>query len=200
MPGVGEKTAAKLINDYGDLDGVFANLDKCTPKLRENLKAHEAQVRSNALATPLVRDVELDVDVAELRMGAWDTDEVRKLFGFLEFRTLWDRLLEAVGPEQAAGPAVAASEVLEADVTVVRRPVRRGRARSAGWRKVKAPLPVAAAWAGIEGRSTLVGLAFVTGDDSRLVRARRAARRARGRRPGSRAWSGRGAGRCRPTG
>src|SRR5947209_15343358 len=38
VPGVGEKTAAKLINDYGDLDGVFANLDKLTPKLRENMK------------------------------------------------------------------------------------------------------------------------------------------------------------------
>src|SRR5207253_5373835 len=120
VPGVGEKTAAKLINEYGDLDGVFANLDKLTPKLRENLKAHEAQVRSNALATPLVRDVELDVDVAELRMGAWDTEEVRKLFGFLEFRTLWDRLLEAVGPEQASGPAVTTTELLDADVTVVR--------------------------------------------------------------------------------
>src|SRR5438309_1585815 len=102
-----------------EADDVIATLATLTPKLRENLKAHEAQVRSNALATPLVRDVELDVDVAELRMGAWDTEEVRKLFGFLEFRTLWDRLLEAVGPEQAAGPAVTTTAVLEADVTVV---------------------------------------------------------------------------------
>ncbi len=34
VPGVGEKTAAKLITTYGDLDGVFSNLDACTPKLR----------------------------------------------------------------------------------------------------------------------------------------------------------------------
>src|SRR5207237_7074843 len=40
VPGVGEKTAARLINDYGDLDGVFANLAACTPKLRESLAAH----------------------------------------------------------------------------------------------------------------------------------------------------------------
>ena len=163
VPGVGEKTAAKLINEYGDLDGVFANLDKLTPKLRENLKAHEAQVRSNALATPLVRDVELDVDVAELRMGAWDTEEVRKLFGFLEFRTLWDRLLEAVGPEQAAGPAVTTTAVLEADVTVVRSPSDAA-ALFDRLAKTDAPLPVAATWAGIEGRSTLIGLAFATGE------------------------------------
>ena len=48
MPGVGEKTAAKLINTYGGLDGIFANLDEQTPKLRENLAEHEARVRQNA--------------------------------------------------------------------------------------------------------------------------------------------------------
>src|SRR5437868_33702 len=97
VPGVGEKTAAKLINEYGDLDGVFANLDKLTPKLRENMAAHEQQVRRNATATPLVRDVPIDCDVDELRMGGWDADEVRQLFNFLEFRSLWDRLVDAVG-------------------------------------------------------------------------------------------------------
>src|SRR3954449_408340 len=91
VPGVGEKTAAKLINTYGDLDGVFANVDKNTPKLRENLKAHEALVRQNAQATPLVRDVALDTRLDDLRMGQWDAEEVRNLFTFLEFRTLWDR-------------------------------------------------------------------------------------------------------------
>src|SRR4051794_34461297 len=62
VPGVGEKTAAKLINDYGDLDGVFANVDKCTPKLRQNLTEHEAQARSNATAIPLRRDLDLGVE------------------------------------------------------------------------------------------------------------------------------------------
>src|SRR5204863_9682782 len=61
VPGVGEKTAAKLINDYGDLDGVFANLDKLTPKLRENMAAHEARVRKNAEATPLIRTVPIEL-------------------------------------------------------------------------------------------------------------------------------------------
>ncbi|HSH60188.1 MAG TPA: 5'-3' exonuclease H3TH domain-containing protein, partial [Acidimicrobiales bacterium] len=112
VPGVGEKTAAKLINDYGDLDGVFANLAKLSPKLRENLAAHEAQVRKNAEATPLVRDLPIECDVAELKMGGWDIDEVRKLFNFLEFRTLWDRLLEATGAgtEAGAGTGVSAAE------------------------------------------------------------------------------------------
>src|SRR5437588_6809983 len=97
VPGVGEKTAAKLINDYGDLDGVFAHLDECRPKLRESLAAHEDQVRLNAEATPLVRTVPIECELDDLRMGGWDPAEVHDLFNFLEFRTLWDRLLEAVG-------------------------------------------------------------------------------------------------------
>src|SRR3954468_11733062 len=97
VPGVGEKTAARLINDYGNLDGVFANVDKLTPKLRENMTAHEARVRKNAEATPLIRTVPIDCEVDDLKMGGWDPEVVRQLFNFLEFRTLWDRLIEAIG-------------------------------------------------------------------------------------------------------
>ena len=50
IPGVGEKTAAKLINTYGGLDGIFANVDKQTPKLRQNLVDNEDRARSNAAA------------------------------------------------------------------------------------------------------------------------------------------------------
>src|SRR5438309_4042008 len=120
VPGVGEKTAAKLINEYGDLDGVFANVDKATPKLRENLVAHEVQVRKNAECTPLIRDLDLDVEPGDLRMGAYDTDAVRELFVFLEFRTLYDRLLEAMGALPAGAAAPTTTDVLEVDVTVAR--------------------------------------------------------------------------------
>src|SRR5205807_9358321 len=77
VPGVGEKTAARLINDYGDLDGVFANVDKATPKLRQNLIEHEARVRQNAQATPLVRDGPLDGGRDGLRRGQRAPDGVR---------------------------------------------------------------------------------------------------------------------------
>src|SRR5215207_8649270 len=72
VPGVGEKTAAKLVNDFGDLDSIFANLDKLTPRVRQNLQVGEEQVRSNAKATPLVRDVPLEVGLDDLKMGGWD--------------------------------------------------------------------------------------------------------------------------------
>ncbi|HEX4979066.1 MAG TPA: DNA polymerase I [Acidimicrobiales bacterium] len=124
VPGVGEKTAAKLINDYGDLDGIFANLEKLSPKLRQNLAEHEGQVRENAKATPLVRDVPVECDVESMRIGGWDADEVRKLFQFLEFRRMWDLLSEAVGSDVAAAggtnPAVAPAEPLEVELRRLR--------------------------------------------------------------------------------
>ncbi|MEM7143337.1 MAG: DNA polymerase I [Actinomycetota bacterium] len=112
VPGVGEKTAAKLITERGGIDGIYEVLDELTPKLRENLGANEENVRNNVRMMVLVRDVELDVTIDDLNRGEHDSDEVRKLFHFLEFRTLHDRLAEALGGE--AGPA---AEVLEAEVT-----------------------------------------------------------------------------------
>lgn len=112
VPGVGEKTAAKLINERGGIDGIYEVLDELTPKLRENLGENEANVRNNLEMMILVRDVELDVTIDDLNRGEHDSDEVRKLFDFLEFRTLHDRLAEALGGE--AGPA---AEVLEAEIT-----------------------------------------------------------------------------------
>ncbi|MEZ5244067.1 MAG: DNA polymerase I [Acidimicrobiales bacterium] len=112
VPGVGEKTAAKLINERGGIDGIYAAIDELTPKLRESLAANEANVRNNVEMMILVRDVDLDVGIDDLNKGEHDSDEVRKLFDFLEFRTLHERLVAAVGGE--AGPA---AEVLEAEIT-----------------------------------------------------------------------------------
>ena len=67
VPGVGEKTAAKLITTYGGIDGIFEHLDEQTPKLRENLAAHEANVRQNAEVMVLVRDVPLEQAIDDAR-------------------------------------------------------------------------------------------------------------------------------------
>jgi DNA polymerase I len=153
VPGVGEKTAAKLINTYGGIDGIFEHLDEQTPKLRENLAAHEANVRRNAEVMVLLRDVPLDLSVEDLHFdpAAIDVEEVRRLFEFLEFNTLFDRLAAAIdtdlGPSAseivvASDPAAAAAAVIDL---------------VAG----DAPLALAAAWEGVEGRSPLEGLALV---------------------------------------
>ena len=113
VPGVGEKTAAKLINERGGIDGIYAALDELTPKLRENLAGNEANVRNNVEMMVLVRDVELDFRLDDLTQGAPDTDVIKKLFDFLEFRTLWDRLAPVLG-EAGSEPA----EALTAGITV----------------------------------------------------------------------------------
>ncbi len=120
VPGVGEKTAAKLLEKYGDLDGIFAHLDEQTPKLKENLTAAEELVRINAVVMELMRDVDLGVDPSDLiGIEPYDTDEVRKLFDFLEFRTLLARLEEAFS--QSVGAAKLASKAeLQTAITTPR--------------------------------------------------------------------------------
>jgi DNA polymerase I len=94
VPGVGEKTAAKLLTKYGDLDGVFGHLEEQTPKLRENLAANEELARSNARIIPLVRDVPLDVDVDHLTLGGWDRATAKETFDRYEMKTVWQRMEE----------------------------------------------------------------------------------------------------------
>ncbi len=89
VPGVGEKTAAKLVSTYGDLDAIFSHVAEQTPKLRQNLADHEDQVRRNAEVIPLVRDVPLDISLDDLALGSWDAAEVKRVFGELELRSAW---------------------------------------------------------------------------------------------------------------
>src|SRR6476660_6787973 len=115
VPGVGEKTAAKLINTYGGIDGIFEHVDEQTPKLRASLAEHEEQVRRNADVMVLLRDIPLEIAPDGLRLEPFDRDEVRKLFDFLEFRTLHERLAEAFD-DDASVTAIPAVAVLEAEV------------------------------------------------------------------------------------
>jgi DNA polymerase I len=157
VPGVGEKTAAKLIMKYGGLDGIFEHVDEQTPKLRQNLAEHEPQVRQNAKVMVLVRDVPLDVEPSALTRQPFDRDEVRKLFDFLEFRTLQERLAEAF-PEDGVGLGTA--EVLEAEVTALDDPTAAAALLGRLLDPKAEPLALAAAWEGPEGRSRLAGLAL----------------------------------------
>jgi len=159
VPGVGEKTAAKLVTTYGGLDGIFAHVDEQTPKLRQNLVDHEAQARSNLEMMRLVRDVPLDVGPAELVQGDFDRAEVDDLFKFLEFSSLLGRLGDAFG-ERAGGLGAPERPVVEAEVTPVAAPDAAElleRLADAG-----APLVLAGAWEGAAGRTPLEGLAVVT--------------------------------------
>ena len=98
VPGVGDKTAAKLLAQFGDLDALFAHLDEVRgKKLPTTLAEHEEAVRDARRVIELRRDVDVPLDVGELRQGNVDVEGVRRLFATLEFRALTDRLLDALG-------------------------------------------------------------------------------------------------------
>ncbi len=169
VPGVGEKTAAKLVNAYGGIDGIFQNLDAQTPKLRENLAAAEAQVRQNAEVMVLVRDVPLEVGIDDLAFdpSRIDVEAVRRLFEFLEFNTLFDRLAAALDTD--LGPSASEAVVLEAEVEAADDPAEAAAAILDLLGASDAPLAIAPAWAGVEGRSPLEGLALVVDGESGSV-------------------------------
>ena len=94
VPGVGEKTAAKLIQQYGSVEEVLAHTDELKGRLKENIEAAGDRLILNKDLARIVTDVPLDVEPEEAVMGDWDVDEVRRLFTSLEFRSLFDRLME----------------------------------------------------------------------------------------------------------
>ncbi len=94
VPGVGEKTAAKLVNTYQTLDGIYGSLEDQKPKLRDNLEKCENTVRQNVEVMELIRDVELPITVEDLLLNPIDHGEVTRFFESLELRTVFTRLSE----------------------------------------------------------------------------------------------------------
>jgi DNA polymerase-1 len=116
IPGLGEKTATKLIQQYGDVAHLVDHVDEVKGRVGDNLRAGIANVVRNRQLTELVRDVPLEVHPSELRLGQWDRDEVHKVFDALQFRVLRERLyatLSSVEPEAEQGFAVENARVLE---------------------------------------------------------------------------------------
>jgi DNA polymerase-1 len=160
VPGVGEKTAAKLINQYGGIDGIYEHLDELTPKLRQNLAENEDKARMNIDLMTLRHDAPVTVDPDELQIGNFDLAEVRQLFDFLEFRQLFDRLVGVLGVANDSTEA-ASSSVLEAERTDVSTQ-KDAISLFAELAKTDGPLAAAGAWEGDEGRSVFEGIAIVT--------------------------------------
>jgi DNA polymerase-1 len=94
VPGIGDKTAAQLVNKYGDIEQIIAHAEELPPKLRAALKEHAHQVRVNKELGRLLDNVPLEMDPGSLRLNRWDQEKVRALFTSLEFRTLYERLRE----------------------------------------------------------------------------------------------------------
>jgi len=106
VPGVGEKTAAKLVNAYGDLDGIFAAAGDQTPKLSQNLSENEERARLNAELMVLVRDVPLGLGIGDLERGPVDVERAGGLLGMLEMGRSRERLSSLLGVDFGGSAAV----------------------------------------------------------------------------------------------
>ncbi len=106
IPGVGEKTAAKWIREFGSLDALIDRVDEVKGKAGDALRANLAGVLLNRQLTELIRDVALDTRPGDLELRPWDRDAVHRLFDELEFRVLRERLfatLQSAEPEADEG-------------------------------------------------------------------------------------------------
>jgi DNA polymerase-1 len=121
VPGVGEKTAAKLINKYGSLEAVFDAASEQTPKLAASLAESRERVLRNAALMLLRRDVPVEADVGSLAPRP-DLARVRAMFTSLEFKTMIARATEVFGPfaetevEPTVEPVAPAVELVVRDV------------------------------------------------------------------------------------
>ncbi|MCI0633967.1 MAG: DNA polymerase I [Actinobacteria bacterium] len=162
VPGIGEKTAAKLVTTYGNVENILDHLDELPPKQRQNLDEMRDRVLKNRAMSILRRDVPLAVGPTDLRQGGWDREQVRVLFDQLEFRTLLPRLFEAVGESAAAEEA---APTLDADVTVVRDQAAAAE-RLGAIAKAGQPYALEGRWAATPGRSELLGLGLAADGDA----------------------------------
>lgn len=110
IPGIGEKTATQLLQQYGSLEGIYAHLEEISsPRVREALAEYRDQAfRSRRLAT-LVTDLPVQLDLERCRISDFDRERVLALFRELEFRSLVNRLPESTGQPRAS-PAVPSPE------------------------------------------------------------------------------------------
>jgi DNA polymerase-1 len=162
VPGVGEKTAAKLINSYGGVEGILAAIDEQTPKLRANLAESADRVRRNLELMELRRDAPIgDLEVDTLRITP-DRAEVDRLFDVLEFAQLRTRILSAIA---AGEPETSDAEGLRDGDNLIEPAVSGAVSVDEVVSLIEGTdvLDIAAAWSGDAGRSSLEGVAVVSG-------------------------------------
>lgn len=129
VPGIGEKTAAKLLQQYGSLDELLLRSAEIPGKVGQNLKDHADAARASRLVATIVCDVPLELDVASVTFGDFDQREVATVFGKYRFTSLLERALalkgrsasasEMGGAHDAGGPSGGEEPLRE-------RPVKRG--------------------------------------------------------------------------
>jgi DNA polymerase-1 len=97
IPGVGPKTAAKWLQQYGSLQAIFDSAHEITGKVGESLREHQHLAVRNRRLNHLVRDLDLGIDQSALELGSVDEARVREVFAKLHFRSLTERVLRLRG-------------------------------------------------------------------------------------------------------
>ncbi len=113
VPGIGPKSAQKLLSQYGSMEGVYENLDKLKGKQLENIRDNrELAFLSRKIAT-IVTDLDFELDVDEVSWPSFDIETVTEAYKAIRFSAHLDKLLKLVGQEGVA-PAAPAFELAEA--------------------------------------------------------------------------------------
>ena len=97
IPGVGPKTAAKWIQQYGSLGAILDSADEIPGKVGESLREHKELAVRNRRLNHLLTDMEFDFQLADLELGSVNEEEVKEVFAKLSFRTLLTRVLKLRG-------------------------------------------------------------------------------------------------------
>ena len=114
VPGIGEKTASTLLQEWGDLEGVLSNVENISgAKRKENLTQHAEDARMSKQLATAVRDIELDVDLDAAVAREPDRSRLREVFREFELRDPLRRLEEALGDEEQAAPRERPAEQIE---------------------------------------------------------------------------------------
>lgn len=123
VPGVGEKTAAKWVIEYGSLPELIANMDKLGGKVGQSLRDSINDVIQNRELTQLVANVPIEFTIAGLAWSGADESALHPLFETLEFKTLKDRvkpiLSSAANKTLEPAPELFGAEIVEAVLTPV---------------------------------------------------------------------------------
>lgn len=116
-PGIGEKTAVKLINEFGGIDGLLGNTDKLKGALKEKVESNAEQIKFSRLLATIRTDVPIELDMESLRYDGPDEQKLYSIFEELEFRTLMNRVKSKQPAPAGTGQADGQVQQTEQNVT-----------------------------------------------------------------------------------
>ena len=105
VPGIGDKKAASMLQAYGNLEGIYENLDKFKGKQLENLTEHKDDAFLSRQVATIVRDADIDIDPEQVSFPSFDVDEVTKAFSEVRFMAHLNKVLGLAGASPSTSPA-----------------------------------------------------------------------------------------------